>query len=443
MNLIAFVRRRYKVLVPVIAFLAVIALFFFFRSRANAQETNVYTTEPVALGDLTATVGATGVVRANQSATLVWKTSGVVAQVHIGLGNDVETGAVLGALDETSLPQSVILAQADLVSAKKALEDLLDSSTDQAEAAIALREAEEAYEDAKEYRESLNGRVEYEVIKYVVMQTPLGPRKMPRLKTVKYYPSEDEKAIADEKLALAEAKLKDAKRTYERLKDGPNPDDVLAAQARLNAAQAAIDQAKIVAPFAGTVTEVETMVGDVVNAGQEAFRLDDLSRLLVDVDISEVDINLIKRGQPATLIFDAVSGKVYHGLVVEVGSVGKSANGAVNFTVTVELTDADAQVRPGMTAAVEIQVIDLQDALLVPNRSVRVVNGQQVVYILKDNQVIPIKVKLGASSDAYSQVTDGDLQVGDLIILNPPAVTAQFGAGGGGRPGGGMPIFRP
>ncbi len=438
MRFVSYLKQHYKATLIVALVLVAAAVVLFTRLNVNAQEISVYETEPAALGELTAIVGASGSVRASQSASLVWKTSGTVAQVNYQIRDRVKAGDVLATLDAASLPQSVILAQADLVSAKKALEDLLSSDTDLAQAAINLRQAQEDYDDAKEYRESLNERVTYEVVKIVVQQTPLGPRKVPRITTVKYYPDEDEKAIADEKLALARAKLEDAQRTYDRLKDGPNPDDVAAAQARVNAAQATLDQAKIIAPFDGVITEAEPQVGDIVSAGQSAFRVDDLTRLLLDVEVSEVDINQVAVGQPATVTFDAVPGKTYHGRVSEVGVVGTSTSGAVNFNVTVVITDADEQVRPGMTAAVEIEVIHLTDTLLVPNRAVRVVNGERVVYILRDNQPVAVKIRLGASSDSYSQVFSDDLKVGDLIILNPPAASVQPGPGNGG-----MRMFRP
>ena len=83
-------------------------------------------------------------------------------------------------------------------------------------------------------------------------------------------------------------------------------------------------------------------------------------------------------------------------------------------------------VKPGMTAAVNIVVDQITDALLVPNRAVRVVDGQRVVYILSNNQLKAVNVTLGASSDTESQVTEGDLQVGDQVVLNPPTGSIQL-----------------
>lgn len=84
----------------------------------------------------------------------------------------------------------------------------------------------------------------------------------------------------------------------------------------------------------------------------------------------------------------------------------------VDFNVTVELTNPDEQVKPGMTAAVNVVVSQLSDVLLVPNRAVRFKNGDQVVYLLRDGQVVPVVIQLGASSDTDSQVVDGELKVG-------------------------------
>src|SRR5260221_6354237 len=115
-------------------------------------------------------------------------------------------------------------------------------------------------------------------------------------------------------------------------------------QARVDAAQATLNMQRIVARFAGIVTQAASLPGDQVTAGTIAFRLDDLSNLYVDVEVSEVDINNITIGQPLDLTLDAILTKGYHGEVVQVSNVGNTVNGVVNFTVTVELTDADDQV---------------------------------------------------------------------------------------------------
>jgi HlyD family secretion protein len=157
-------------------------------------------------------------------------------------------------------------------------------------------------------------------------------------------------------IALLEAVLEDAQREWARLKDGPDPDDVIAAEATVIAAQAAIDMAFITAPIDALIADVETEIGDQVAAGTYAFRLDDLSGLLVEVDVSEIEINLVQVGHPVIMTLDAISDQTFQGEVIEVAPFGVEQAGVVDFRVTVEIHDPSEDVKPGMTAAVSIIV---------------------------------------------------------------------------------------
>jgi HlyD family secretion protein len=84
-----------------------------------------------------------------------------------------------------------------------------------------------------------------------------------------------------------------------------------------------------------------------------------------------------------------------------------------------------------MTAGVNLVVSQLEDVLRVPNRAVRVLEGERVVYILDPNGLpTPVDIVLGASSDTYSEVVGGDLAEGDVIVLNPPTDFSSFFQGG-------------
>lgn len=449
------------------------AAFFWFNGRTQAADGTTYQTETVRRGTLTASVGATGTVRAGQSALLTWQTGGRVESVQVVIGQAVSQDEILASLAQTSLSQGIILAEADLVNAQKNLDDLLDSTLAQAQAEQNLANALQALDDAQKNVNKISyDRASDDLIEKTEAELDLAKLQVSRaedaykmmqnrpdgdslkaqallnlsnarlnrdnlIAKLNWYKGSYSELDAQKyraALAVAEAQVADARREIERLKDGPNPDDIAAAKARVAAAQATLDQAKILAPFDGVVTAVEPQPGDLVTTGKTAFRVDDLSHLLVDVQISEVDINSVEVGQLVTLAFDAVQGKSYNGEIVKASGVGDAASGAVNFTVTVELTDADEQVKPGMTAAVTIRVKEVKDALLVPNRAVRVVNGQRVVYILKDGLLTLVTVRLGATSDSMSEVVGGDLQAGDTIVLNPPS--NAFGPGGGGMFGG-------
>ncbi len=236
--------------------------------------------------------------------------------------------------------------------------------------------------------------------------------------------------------AILEAQLADAQRAYDRIKNGPNADDVAAAQARIDSDLSILGQSSLKAPFNGTITVVNSHVGDLVSPGTPAFQIDDLSHLYVDVDVSEVDIARVVKGQPVSLTFDALQGIEFTGVVSDIASVGKTVSGTVNFTVTVEITDKTDAIKPGMTAAANIAVNQLQNVILVPNRAIRTENSDRIIYILKNGTATRLVITLGSSSNTQSEITSGNLQVGDLIILNPPTTT--FGPGqGGGNPFGG------
>jgi len=395
--------KKYRTLIVVVVLLVVVLTgLLAARRMRNQNQENTYQTNPLERGTLTATIGATGAVRANQTAVLAWQTNGTVGQVNVQAGDQVQEGDVLAALDSASLAQNILLAQADLVNARRILENLQESGAAAAQAELAWYQAQDAVDAAQ--------------TRYDILVSTYGEESTAR-----------RLLEARASLELARARLADAEREYERLKDGPDPDDIAAAQARVNAAEASLRAAQITAPFAGTVTGANPLPGDQVAPGLTAFRIDDLSRMLVDVQVSEVDINNIQVGQDVVVTLDAALGNEYHGRVVEVAQAGTVAAGTVSFGVTVELTNADAQIRPGMTAAVTITVRQVEDVLLVPNRAVRLVDGERVVYVLRDGQAERVVITLGATSDLVSELASGDLGVGDTIILNPPADFGQDG----------------
>ena len=242
-------------------------------------------------------------------------------------------------------------------------------------------------------------------------------------------------------IALVAAQLADAQREWERVKDGPNVEDIAAAQAAVDAAQASLDHAQLLAPFAGTITEVNVKTGDLVSSGDSAFRIDDLASLYVDLQISEVDLASLKVGQPATLEFDAIADKEYTGEVTEIGMIGTVSQGVVNYPVTVRVTNADEDIRPGMTASVTIVVDQREDVLLVPNRAIHTSSGQRTVTVLFEGQQIAVPVTIGLTNDSMSEVTSDQLREGDVVVMigstsTSSNTTNQNGGNFDGPPGG-------
>jgi HlyD family secretion protein len=165
-----------------------------------------------------------------------------------------------------------------------------------------------------------------------------------------------------------------------------------------------------------------------------------------------------------------VPNKTFDIVVTDISQVGTVLQGSVNFTVTIQVVNPDKAIKPGMTASANIIVDQVDNVLLVPNRSVQTVNRQQSVIAVREGQIVTVRVRLGLSADSRSQVVQGELQEGEKILANPTELqtlrstnifTTLFGrnvqvrsaqggqqqpiqmpAGGGPMPGGGG-VFPP
>ena len=238
-------------------------------------------------------------------------------------------------------------------------------------------------------------------------------------------------------LAVLEAQLRDAEREWERLKDGPDANDLRAAEAQVAAVQAILNQVQIRAPFSGVITRLDTLIGDQVNSGMSALRLDDLTHLYVDIYISEIDIDQIQVGQKAVLTFESIPVRAvrventdrggestappeYTGTVVDVALVGTQLDDTVQYFVGIEIDQADALIRPGVSADAIIQVNEIQDVVKIPSRAVRYTGAQRFVFVAGLGQPDPVEVDLGIISADYSQLLSGDLQPGDRVVIDPP-----------------------
>ena len=476
--------RTWVIILIAVVVIAVIGVLVA-NKRNSSSATTQYQTVKAEKGTLTATIGATGTVRSNQNAVLTWQNTGTVGVIKVKPGDQVKTGDILGTLRLPALAQSTL--ESNLVTAQENLAEMTSPEAI-ANAKLAITTAQKQVTDAQtalnntQYWQNTALQQNY-YASYVIAKDNLDKAQTAydnahvgeyinnaneanayqRLYNAKqayntafyYYsvysqtPTQRQLDEAQANLDLANATLTNAQIYLAALTGGNVPAGATGTallqfeQARqaVQTAQENLDANNLTAPFNGTVTEVDGMVGDQVSPVTNAFRIDDLSQMKVDVQVSEVDINSVQVGQPVTLTFDAISGKTYNGKVVEVAQAGDSVQGAVDFTVTVVLTDADKNVKPGMTAAVTITVKQVNNVLLVPSRAVRLVNNQLVVYVLNNGQPQEVNVTLGASSDTMSEVVSSNLKAGDMIILNPPSTLfsrpSGNSSGGGGGLGGG------
>jgi multidrug resistance efflux pump len=171
-------------------------------------------------------------------------------------------------------------------------------------------------------------------------------------------------------LETLDADVKAAQIRLDALRSWENPyldqatnQEISQAEARLKQAELAvsrlalqIEDATLLAPFAGTVVEVYLEEGDQAGPGQTAMVLAALDQLVVrTTDLTELDVAQVAVGQNAEIAVDALDGQEINGTVREIGLRGADYRGDVVYEVTVELSDvADVPLRWGMTAMAKI-----------------------------------------------------------------------------------------
>lgn len=364
---------------------------------------------PEPIEDFVPLVSATGVVVPDQYSTLSVTTSGVAEEVLVEEGDMVESDQILLQLKgKEDLQAAITAAEYELTLAQKALDELYENNAiervnalkDAADAYQALRQAEydayyfnvpsnqedyDMFEGAVAMRELLaQAREEYEPYKgtsseftYIDCDDVEAIKQFPALcGSTQRYDIEDqlEDAEADFKtavdrianetnIALAEERLRKAIEKYETLAQGPDPDDVAAAESRLAnaeaslvAAQAVYDDLQLSAPFDGTISEVYINKSEWISPGEPAMLIADLEHLQIETtDLSEIDVSRIEVGDTAIVTFDSLPEVTSTGTVEHISPKASSGSG-VNYTVVIELQEIPEKLRWGMTAFVDIEV---------------------------------------------------------------------------------------
>lgn len=300
---------------------------------------------------------AEGHLQPARDTTLSFQGMGTVVKVAVKTGDKVKEGDVLASLGSDS-DAAYAAAQLELVSAQKALKDLQESADQaHAQALIAVDDAQEAYDKAVDYYDSLFKSYKYDELVFRHVVTPFGVKRIPDLKTRKVDKADDE-TIAEAKndMDLKLAKLESAKRTSERVKDGPDTDQLALLQARLNAAKAGVAAFAIVAPFDGVVMDVNVDPGQQVGPQTWAIKLADTRSWYVETsDVTELEVVHIAEGQKATFTADALPDVTMDGIVSEVSQSSYTQSGDVIYTVRIQTDKVDPRLKWGMTVEVHFE----------------------------------------------------------------------------------------
>lgn len=205
----------------------------------------------------------------------------------------------------------------------------------------------------------------------------------------------------------------------------------------VSAARDRLSYTRLVAPIAGTVIHRGIEAGETVTPGVEAtadgkplLTIADLSRLLVKVDLNQIDVAKVRLGQAVRVRVDALPERSYSAKITRIApaSLRRPGKEVDVFPVEALLIDAGARIKPGMTAEVKIDVETKRDALALPIEAVRKTSGKSLVTRVIEGDKGPkreeVEVTVGSRNDRDVEVMSG-IAAGDRILLEPGSAAAN------------------
>lgn len=362
-------------------------------SSPDGTEATEYQIATVQRGDIAVDITASGNLELSDKRSLSFGTWGTVGEVLVEEGDSITKGQVLARLDAPQLEINVALAQLELekkISSRYSYTHLSDVpgtwlALDEGrigEAQSSLDQAELAVDKAKEKAE--------------------------------YRPSSSYVPLSIRRLEL-----------------------------QLDSAEAALDEARITAPFDGIVIKVNVDAGQGVNADTVVMEVARATKFEVDILVSEMDIFQVGEGENATVQIDALPGMSLPAQVTYVSPTAIIAGGVVNYEVKVEIQPLEAvaqkQLREGLSVIVNLPEEERDNVLLVPNSAITTQGGQTYVQVVSPNGTPEERIiGTGISNWQYTEVTEG-LSEGEQVIVPDTTTPQQEGSEDKWVPGKGPP----
>jgi HlyD family secretion protein len=248
-----------------------------------------------------------------------------------------------------------------------------------------------------------------------------------------------QKALFEQKL-LSEAEWDQANDAHEsaRAALATAQEEVTRATAAAAGAADNLRKCRFEAPFDGVLSALNVEKGEIVitgtmnNAGTQIMTVSDLSRMLVRAEVDETDVVDMKLGQKAKISVDAFPDTTFAGTVTEIGNTAKPSTistvaGQTNFEVKVAFDDNVPQVRPGMTADVDIETATHAKTLAVPIQAViirtqsqldRAAHGKLAVADPKGAAAKPGRNKVAAFGTEDDTAGKKDPEVTGVMVVN-------------------------
>ena len=395
-----------KILIAVLGVLVLGTATYFSiaQRRANGVEVRAAVVER---RDLTATVTASGNVRARRKVDISSDISARVTELLIDEGEDVEEGQELLRLDPSRYEAAVNRSRANLM---------------QSQAAVAQAQANfvRAERDA-DRKESLWAR--------------------------------DSLLVSRQEVENARTDLEVQESLFRSSEFG-----VSQARAALDEARDQLSKTVIVAPMSGRVTRLNVEEGETVvvgtmnNPGSLVLTVSDLSVMEVVLEVDETDVPEINLGDRATVDLDAFPDLEFPGVVTDIGNsairppsqvAGTGQTPTIDFEVVVTLQNPQAELRPDLSATAEAVTETRMNQLSIPIIALTLREEEEDgtddsdpiegVFVISEGRAYFTPVQVGIAGQEYFEVTAG-LSAGDSVVSGPYQVVRTLEEGADVRP---------
>lgn len=422
-----------KLYIAIAGILVLLILWVYFKRRGDGPR---YTTAVVQRGNITSVVQATGTINPLTTVPVGSYVSGTVKYIFADFNTRVKNGQVLAQLDPAIYEAQVTQSRGNLKNAEANLVTL-QANVQAAEANLAKAQANARYEIA-------NAKRSQDLFAAGVVST-------------------DSNEQIQSSLGQAQAEVKSAQASVEQAKAqlAQAHTQIMAMQGALDAAETNLKYTTIISPIDGTVVARNIDVGQSVAATLQAPNVfsvaQDLTRMQVYAATDESDTGNIRNGIPVTFQVDAFPNEVFHGRVSNIRLNPTTVQNVVTYNTIIDFNNPDEKLLPGETAYVTIPTGHAEDAIAIPNpaltfkptmsgpelqrlyrqyqisreASTTHINGWQTVWKLTpQKQLIPVAVKCGITDYNKTQMIEGNLKAGDVLVT-----TEQVqGGSGGNRP---------
>ena len=165
-------------------------------------------------------------------------------------------------------------------------------------------------------------------------------------------------------------------------------------------------------------------VGDTVWRNQPLLYLPDISEMVVNAEVREVDLHKLEKDLPATVFVDAFPETQFKGVVDSIGVLAETRTAVKSpekyFHVTVAIEDHDGRLRPGMTAKADILSDKAEDSLVVPLNAIFVKEGHRCCYVVVKNGYELREVSLGIQTEDFAEIREGLTEGEKICLIEPP-----------------------